>query len=134
MPETTSETWAVVELLGHLKLAGRLTEEEKFGSKLGRLDIPFNRTCEACAGTGQAAFMSAEPCPSCKGTKVESGFMTRYFGGASVYSISVVSEEVARHVAQVAAPAPVSQWDFPKRALPAPEDRDDEYDDESEES
>lgn len=29
------ETWAIVELMGHVKLAGRLTEEERFGTKMG---------------------------------------------------------------------------------------------------
>ncbi len=98
--DTVPETWAIVELMGHVKLAGRLTEEEKFGSKLGRLDIP----------------------------QADGSFMTRYFGGASVYSISVVSEEVARHVSKQTSPAPVSAWDFPKAALPAPATNDGEDD------
>jgi len=64
------EVWAVVELMGHARLAGRLTEEEKFGAKLGRLDIP-------------------------KGD----GFFTQYFGGGSVYRITLVDEAAARAVA-----------------------------------
>ena len=95
----TQETFAIVELMGHVRVAGRLSEEEKFGSKLGRLDIPTSKPCEACAGTGQTAFMAAEPCAHCKGSKVETSFTTIYFGGASVYRISIVTEAVARHVA-----------------------------------
>ena len=87
----TEPTWAIVELMGHIKLAGRLSEEEKFGSKIGRLDIPTEGD----------------------------DFITQYFGGGSVYRITFVTEAVARHVATQTAPAPVSPWDFP-RQLPAP--------------
>ena len=33
------ETWAIVELMGHVRVAGFVTEEERFGVKLGRIDI-----------------------------------------------------------------------------------------------
>lgn len=86
------DVWAVVELMGHVKLAGRLTQEEQFGAKLGRLDIP----------------------------QADGTFVTKFFGGQSVYAVTVVTEAVARRVAETASsPAPVSPWDFPK-ALPAP--------------
>lgn len=78
--------WAIVELMGHVRLAGRLTEEEKFGAKMGRLDIPS-----------------------------EDGFVTQLFGGGSVYRITIVTEAVARHVCKQSSPAPVSPWDFPKQ-------------------
>lgn len=83
-------TWAIVELMGHVKLAGRLSEVERFGVKMGRLDIPEG-----------------------------DGFVTRLFGGQSVYSITYVTEAVARHVRKQTTAAPVSPWDFPKQ-LPAP--------------
>lgn len=88
--KANDDVWAIVELMGHLRLAGKLTEEERFGAKMGRLDIPDG-----------------------------DGFVTRYFGGASVYSITIVSEAVARHVRKSTQPEPVSPWDFPKQ-LPAP--------------
>lgn len=85
-----SELWAIVELMGHVRLAGRLTEEEHFGAKLGRLDIPK-----------------------------DDGFVTQFFGGQSVYRITPVAEEVARAVAARSTPEPVHSWEMPK-ALPAP--------------
>lgn len=85
-------TWAIVELMGHVKLAGKLSEEERFGCKMGRLDIP-----------------------------TADGFLTRWFGGGSVYCITVVTEAVARHVAKGTSHAPVSPWDFPKQ-LVAPQE------------
>ena len=45
-----SETWAIVELMGHVKLAGKLSEEERFGVKMGRLDIPAKVDCPILAG------------------------------------------------------------------------------------
>ncbi len=78
-------TFAVVELLGHVKLAGKLSQEERFGTVLGRLDI-----------------------------WTEDGFATQYFGGGAVYRITVVTEAVARQVARSASPAPISPWDYPK--------------------
>lgn len=135
MSETThAEVWAVVELMGHVKLAGRLTEEEKFGAKMGRLDIPASERCEACAGMGHTAFMAAEPCSVCKGAKAVSGFVTQLFGGGSVYRITFVTEAVARQVCKQTSPAPVSAWDFPK-ALAASQvpTYDDETDDDRDE-
>lgn len=94
-------TWAIVELMGHVRLAGRLSEEEKFGAKMGRLDIPTN--------DGQ--------------------FVSQFFGGGSVYRITFVTEEVARHVAKTTQSTPVSPWDFPKQLPTAMTVDDNEIDD-----
>src|SRR5579884_3045855 len=50
-------SWAVVELMGHVRLAGRVTEEAMLGTALGRIDIP----------TGEGP----------------EDFVTQYFGGSS---------------------------------------------------
>ena len=106
--------WAIVELMGHVRLAGRLSEEEKFGAKMGRLDIPAaplkpRTDCLACSGTGQVDGM---PCPM---SDCEPQYVTQYFGGGSVYRITIVSEAVARHAAKSTRPEPVQAWDFPKQ-------------------
>jgi hypothetical protein len=89
---TPPDSWAIVELMGHVRLAGKLTEEEHFGGKLGRIDIPDGE-----------------------------GFITQFFGAGSVYRITLVTEAVARQVSRQTAPAPVSPWDFPKQiATPTP--------------
>ncbi len=87
-----AEVWAIVELMGHVRLAGRITEEEKFGTKMGRLDIPAE----------------------------DGSFVTQLFGGASVYRITIVTEAVARQVARTNQPAPVSPWDYPKQLTTNP--------------
>jgi len=85
-PETEKPVWAIVEIMGHNKIAGILTEEEKFGSKLGRVEIP----------------------------QPDGSYCTQYFGGGSVYRIHIVTEEVARQAAKISRPAPLNSWDFPK--------------------
>lgn len=34
-------TWAIVELMGHRRLAGRVTEVERFGAKFVRVEAPY---------------------------------------------------------------------------------------------
>ncbi len=111
MPETPEAVWAIVELMGHVKLAGRLTEEEKFGAKMGRIDIPID----------PPPLLDCDP-----------EFVTQWFGGNSVYRITIVTEQVARDVAKKSRPEPVSPWDYPKQLAPVTEYRnreDVDYDD-----
>lgn len=81
--------WAVIELMGHVRMAGRVTEVERFGSKMGRIDIPDG-----------------------------DGFKTQFFSGASIYRETPCSEEVARAVAFHAMPTPIHSWELPRPALP----------------
>ena len=34
------DSWCVLEQMGHVRMAGRVTEEERFGVMMGRIDIP----------------------------------------------------------------------------------------------
>lgn len=55
--------YAVVELMGHVRHVGRLTEVERFGTKMGRIDVP-------------------------KGGKFEDGFTSVFFSGGSIYRVT----------------------------------------------
>ncbi len=77
--------WAILELMGHIRLAGYVTEEERFGSKVGRIDIP---------GPDGAS-------------------VTQYFGGGSIYRLTPTTEQVARSVALHNEPEPVHRWELP---------------------
>ena len=77
--------WAIVELMGHVRMAGRVTEEEHFGSKLGRVDIPDG-----------------------------DGWSSHFFGGGSVYRITPTTEAIARGVARHNKPQPVHRWELPE--------------------
>ncbi|HEY1186669.1 MAG TPA: hypothetical protein VGE74_03380 [Gemmata sp.] len=85
------EQWAIVELMGHARFAGRLSEVEMVGAKLGRLDIPTP----------------------------DGGFATKLFGGGSVYAVSFVDEAAARAVAARSQVPPVHAWELPKALPPA---------------
>jgi hypothetical protein len=97
--------WAILELMGHVRLAGRVSEEAHFGTALGRIDIPNGDT-----------------------------FTTQYFGGSSIYRLTPTTEEIARSVAAVNQPEPVRPWELPKPQqieVRADEDEDADQDDEA---
>ncbi len=85
------DSWAIVELMGHVRTAGRVTEEEHFSVKLGRVDVP----------------------------DVDGQFTTIYFSGSSIYCITPCSEESARAVALRNKPEPVHQYELPKLEAPS---------------
>ncbi len=80
------QEWCVVELMGHVRMAGLVTEVELFGSKQGRIDIPNG-----------------------------DGFVTQYFNGSSLYRLTPTTEEIARAVAISNQPEPVHRWELPKQ-------------------
>lgn len=101
--EPKFDQWCVVELMGHQRIAGKITEESHFGVALMRVDVP--------AVDGRAGF-------------------TKYFGGNAIYAITPTSEVIATQVAKMVDQAPISRWEM-RELLPAPEskssdDKDDE--------
>ena len=96
------EEWALLELMGHRKLAGRVSEAVIGGTALVRIDVP----------TG------------------DDSFATQYYGGSAMYCITPTTEEIARKVAEHYQPEPVHPWELrpptPARLLPAGDDDDDE--------
>ena len=67
-----NESWAVVELMGHVTIAGRITKPGEYGG-LWQVDVPEGET-----------------------------FRTEFFGSQSVYRVRIVSEEIARAYARPA--------------------------------
>jgi hypothetical protein len=65
-----NDSWAIVELMGHVALAGRVTKPGEYGG-LWQIDVPDGET-----------------------------FRTEFFGSQSVYRIRMVSEEIARGYAR----------------------------------
>lgn len=97
MEPKTVDQWATLEQFGHRRTAGRLTEEERFGGIVGRLDVPQR----------------------------DGSFVTKYFHASSIYDLTLVSEEAARNVALHANVHPVQSWEMPRPAsvpmLPGPD-------------
>lgn len=86
------EGWAILELMGHRRLAGYLSEQAIGGASFVRIDVP---------GEGD--------------TKVA----TQFYSGAAVYCITPTTEEVARAVAKRSDHAPVQRWELAPALPPA---------------
>lgn len=86
---TTFDVFAILELFGHTRLAGRVTEQTIAGCGMVRIDVP---------GLPATKYSPAQP-----------GF-TRYVGVAAIYSITPVSEDIAMRAAQSMRVAPVNVY------------------------
>lgn len=101
MSDTTSpafDSWCIIELFGHNKIAGRVTEQVIGGQSFVRVDVPKTKRFEA---------------------------FTRFFGSGAIYSITPVSEEIARSAVDGIYAEPVTVYIERKSQLEAPSDDDD---------
>ena len=90
------EQWCVVEIMGHKKFAGFVTEQAIGGSSFVRIDVP---ELTLPNGTTLAAF-------------------TKLFGAGSIYCLSPCTEETAKAFAQQMRSEAFSLYEAPR--LPAP--------------
>lgn len=91
-PTPTTEFWAIVEIYGHTKIAGLVTEQVIAGQGFIRVDVPDL----LAAGPYQAQ-------PS----------FTRLYGANAIYSITPVSQELALQAAQSMRVRPVNVYIAP---------------------
>lgn len=101
------EGWAVVELLGHVRMGCHVKEVQIAGAGFLRCDIP---------GTGDQV-------------------TTQYVPPHTIYRITPTTEELARAVAAHNQPQPVHRWELPAARPPVRDgDRDDDdgFDDDRE--
>ncbi len=94
---TPDEIWALVEIFGHRRHYGRVTEVEKFGVKMLRVDVPVEA----------AAPLLNEP----------EKFETFLYHGNSIFGMTPMTEAAAREWAEHDRPKPYR----PLERLPAPE-------------
>lgn len=90
--------WCILELMGHRRLAGYLTEHEIAGAALLRLDVPA-QTVVTDGVTDTGGFAS-----------------TQFYSPAAIYCITPTTEEIARAVAAQNTPEPVRRWELPTLA------------------
>lgn len=81
------DEWALLELFRHQRIAGKVTNATVGGGMFVRVDVPGEKK-------GEVQF-------------------TRYYGPSAIYSISPVTERVARALAKLNV-EPVSRWDLPQ--------------------
>jgi hypothetical protein len=100
------EGWCLVEVMGHSRYAGFVTEQAIGGCNFVRVDVP--------AFEGSPAF-------------------TKLLGQSSIFAITPVTEQIAKGMAQKFHNTPINVYDLPEahhqRAL-AYDRSDDEYDEE----
>lgn len=105
MSDQAFEGWAVVELFGHQKIAGKVTEVSIAGGAFLRVDVPeqLARTDDNPYG-----FRNSPPIPE----------YTRYFGAAAIYALNPCSESIARRAAAMFRATPPIPFDTPELAQP----------------
>lgn len=77
------DQWAIVEIMGHQRYAGRVTEQAVGGTSFVRVDVP---------GTSER-----EP-------------FTKLFGSSAIYAITVVDEETAKAAVGEFRQQPLDEW------------------------
>lgn len=87
MSEDKTGFWAIVEIMGHKRYAGYVSESVVGGASFVRVDVPANDDCQA---------------------------FSKMFGAASIYCITPVSEDAARVAAGRLKEQPMSEWDLPQ--------------------
>ena len=80
--------WAIVEIMGHKRYAGHVSEQVVGGASFVRVDVP-----------------------RISGDYVE---FTKLFGSQSIYCITPVSKDAARAAATQLREQPMSEWDLPQ--------------------
>ena len=83
------DTWAILELMGHRRLAGKLTETTIAGGAFLRIDIPMK----------------------------DGSISTQFYSPGSIYCITPTTEAIARAVSLSSQPEPVNLWEVPGLAL-----------------
>lgn len=86
--DNTFSSWCILELMGHRRLGGYVTEAEVGG-------IPFLRI---------------------KVHRADGSQFDQFYGKAAVYAMTPTTEEIARAVSR-AAEGPVSRWELPAQLV-----------------
>ncbi len=89
------EAWAIVEIFGHQKLAGRISEFALGGCNFVRVDVP---ELPARKKVGYREAVALQPA------------FTKLYGQGAIYSITLVAESVARAAAEAIRPEPISVY------------------------
>lgn len=101
MSETTEkfDQWCIVELFGHQRIGGKVSEQVIADQGFVRVDVPE--------------------------VKDQVGF-TRLFGTGAIYSITPVSEEIVRAFVAAHVPAPVQPYELKRLNYGLTEDDEEE--------
>jgi hypothetical protein len=94
--ENQLNEWALVELMGHQRIVGKISEEIIAGGSFLRVDVPAVEENKA---------------------------FTRFYGSSAIYCISLLAEGVAMGLVRQSRHEPVSRFELPQLAEKAGPDR-----------
>lgn len=89
------DEWCILELLGHRRVAGRVSEVSIGGGSFLRIDIPMK----------------------------DGSTSTQFYSPGSIYCITPTTEEIARTLSVEYQPEPVSRWDLKQLMSPVEPER-----------
>lgn len=81
---TFEQIWCIIELFGHQKMAGLVSEQQVAGANMVRVDVPE--------------------------TSLQANF-TRFLNPSAIYAINPTTEELARGMAEKIQTKPIASWD-----------------------
>jgi hypothetical protein len=81
------DQWAIVELFGHQKIAGRVSEQVIGGCSFVRVDVPETEN-------------ETEKAPA----------FTKLYGNGAIYAITITDEKSARMAARTCVQEPMDVW------------------------
>jgi hypothetical protein len=84
------EAWAIVEIMGHVRIAGKVSEQVVAGTTLLRVDVPK--------------------------TSQHDGY-TKFYGASAIYAITPTTEEIVNHVAERLDTPPIQPYLLPSSPL-----------------
>lgn len=89
--QAQQDEWAVLELMGHRKYAGRISEVERFGAAMARLEV----------------FAEGDEEPR----------FTQDYSPQAIYCLTPCTEALARRYSNRHRPEPISGYELERRAL-----------------
>jgi len=98
----TFEQWAIVELMGHRRLAGFVTEQEIAGASFIRLDVPGPPHPEDDEDDGPAVALKGG----------FEGGTTQFYGPQAIYCLTPTTQEIAVKIGRQCHPAPVHRFEL----------------------
>lgn len=92
MSDTNNEaSWAILELMGHVKTGALISKDTQFGTALLRAEVP----------------------------QKDGSFVTQLINPSSLYRVTICSEELARACAFSSTSTPMNSWEL-KHLMPTP--------------
>lgn len=92
------QAWAIIELFGHQRIAGRVTEQAIGGCSFLRVDVPEIPADDVAMSPPVAGY-------------------TKLYGNGAIYAITIVEEQIARAAAATMRARPVTPYTLRSMAL-----------------